>query len=62
MCRAVPCKQCKKTTWAGCGAHIEQVLGHLPAGQRCQCERGKGGGMGPSASHLLDRVRKLLGL
>jgi len=36
MCRAVACKVCGKTTWAGCGAHVEQVLGHLPQDQRCQ--------------------------
>ena len=25
MCRAVTCKQCGKTTWAGCGQHIDAV-------------------------------------
>ena len=38
MCRAVTCKQCKKPTWAGCGAHVEQVLGHIPQSERCQCK------------------------
>jgi hypothetical protein len=37
MCRAVSCKKCHKPTWAGCGAHIEQVLGHVPASERCGC-------------------------
>ena len=37
MCQAVRCRQCGKTTWAGCGAHVEQVLGHLPAEDRCTC-------------------------
>jgi hypothetical protein len=37
MCRAVTCKQCRKPTWAGCGAHIEQVLASVPAAQRCTC-------------------------
>lgn len=36
MCRAVKCKECGKATWAGCGAHVEQVLGHLPPSERCQ--------------------------
>jgi hypothetical protein len=35
MCRQVTCKQCSKATWAGCGAHVEQVLGHLPDDERC---------------------------
>jgi hypothetical protein len=26
MCRRVDCKQCGKPTYAGCGAHVEQVL------------------------------------
>ena len=25
MCRAVRCKTCGKTTWAGCGQHVNQV-------------------------------------
>ena len=36
MCRAVTCKTCKKTTWAGCGQHVEQVMRRVPASERCQ--------------------------
>ncbi len=36
MCRAVKCRICGKTTWAGCGDHVEQVLGSVPHDQRCQ--------------------------
>lgn len=36
MCRRVTCPQCGKPTYAGCGAHIEQVLGDVPRGDRCQ--------------------------
>jgi len=25
MCRAVKCRVCGKTTWAGCGQHIAEV-------------------------------------
>lgn len=32
---AVTCEKCRKPTWAGCGAHVEQVLGHVPTSQRC---------------------------
>ena len=31
------CKKCGKPSWAGCGAHVEQVLGHVPKEQRCRC-------------------------
>lgn len=37
MCRAVQCSKCHKPTWAGCGAHVEQVLGHVPKEARCTC-------------------------
>ncbi len=37
MCRAVECSKCHKPTWAGCGAHVEQVLGHVPKSARCTC-------------------------
>lgn len=35
MCRAVNCKVCGKTTWAGCGQHVDQVLAGVPRAQRC---------------------------
>lgn len=35
MCRAVTCKKCGKTTWAGCGQHVAQVKASVPAGQWC---------------------------
>ena len=37
MCRAVTCKKCGKASWAGCGAHVEQVLGGVPMSDRCSC-------------------------
>ncbi|WP_172669685.1 hypothetical protein [Arsenicicoccus sp. oral taxon 190] len=35
MCRPVTCKTCGKTTWAGCGQHVDQVQRSVPAGQWC---------------------------
>ena len=35
MCRAVSCRQCGKTTWAGCGMHVQQVMAGVPSAQRC---------------------------
>jgi hypothetical protein len=35
MCRAITCRKCGKTTWAGCGQHVRQVLVGVPAAQRC---------------------------
>ena len=35
MCRATTCRTCGKTTWAGCGQHVDQVMRGVPTGQRC---------------------------
>ena len=35
MCRPVPCATCGRTTWAGCGEHIEQALEGVPTTERC---------------------------
>lgn len=70
MCRRVECRKCGRPTFAGCGAHVEQVLGDVPASERCRCaqkrpeerpeerseERPAAGG-----SRLRSRLRALLG-
>ncbi|XPP27958.1 MAG: hypothetical protein ACNYNX_09210 [Leucobacter sp.] len=35
MCRAVSCRICGKTTWAGCGQHVAAVKQGVPASQWC---------------------------
>ena len=35
MCRPTDCKTCGKTTWAGCGQHVDQVRATVPADQWC---------------------------
>lgn len=37
MCRPVECMVCGKTTWAGCGAHVQQVMSLVPPERRCTC-------------------------
>jgi hypothetical protein len=37
MCSPAPCFSCGKTTWAGCGMHVDQVMAHVPATARCTC-------------------------
>lgn len=48
MCRATKCHRCQKTTWAGCGQHVNQVMSKVPRTERCSCDR----------THLRNRVRK----
>ena len=38
MCVRVKCKKCGKATYAGCGAHVEQVLRGVPPADRCACD------------------------
>lgn len=35
MCSPVRCQTCGKTTWAGCGQHVDQVMRNVPKDQRC---------------------------
>jgi hypothetical protein len=35
MCRAVTCRVCDKTTWAGCGEHIQSVKRSVPSSDWC---------------------------
>lgn len=35
MCRAIKCRTCGKTTWAGCGEHVSTVKRSVPAAEWC---------------------------
>lgn len=35
MCRPTKCRTCGKTTWAGCGQHVQAVKASVPSGQWC---------------------------
>ncbi len=35
MCRPATCKTCGKTTWAGCGQHVDQVMAGVAHADRC---------------------------
>ncbi len=37
MCSPATCKKCSKTTWSGCGAHVQQVMARVPKAQQCTC-------------------------
>lgn len=41
MCAPTKCNICGKTTWAGCGNHIETVKSRVPADQWCGHELAK---------------------
>lgn len=41
MCRRVECSKCGRPSYAGCGRHIEQVLGDVRPEDRCRCREEK---------------------
>ena len=64
MCRRIDCRVCGRPTFAGCGAHVEQVLGDVPVEDRCRCRerdaKAQGGraASGDSLSWLTGLFRK----
>jgi len=54
MCQRITCRQCGKPTFAGCGRHVESVLGDVPPAKRCpghadKHEKPPNGGGSPTA-------------
>ena len=39
MCCAATCPSCGKTTWDGCGRHVDDVMRSVPVNQQCRCQR-----------------------
>eukprot|EP00808_Paulinella_micropora_P015154 g24721.t1 len=35
MCKKVDCSNCAKSTWAGCGQHVQTALKDVPEADRC---------------------------
>ena len=50
MCRRIQCNQCGKPSFAGCGMHIEQVLGDVPKVDRCRCHEQTASGKDPNVA------------
>jgi hypothetical protein len=48
MCRRITCSRCGRPSFAGCGAHVEQVLGDVPRAERCQCSAKAQDGAAPA--------------
>ena len=61
MCRRVDCPKCGRPTFAGCGLHVEQVLGNVPPDQRCRCREESATTSAPAAPGLRSRLRSLFG-
>lgn len=57
MCRPVGCSKCGKTTWAGCGAHVDQVMSRVPPEERCTCAKT----MPATSGSVWDAIKNALG-
>lgn len=56
MCRAVKCRECGKTTWAGCGQHVDMVKRGVPAAQWCNGHpKAEGAGSGGFLGRIFGR-------
>lgn len=55
MCRAVTCKKCGKTTWAGCGEHVDQVMRGVAAENRCRGHEGEASAKPSLMSRIFGR-------
>ncbi|SDT19652.1 hypothetical protein [Jiangella sp. DSM 45060] len=49
MCHPALCKTCGRTTWRGCGLHVQQVMAGIPEEERCP-------GHGSERGSLLGRI------
>lgn len=56
MCYPVQCPKCGKTTWGGCGAHVDAVMANVPKDKQCTCDSSAPKAGGKSAfSRLFGR-------
>lgn len=39
MCSPIRCDTCGKTTWTGCGQHVDDVMANVPTAEQCACSR-----------------------
>ncbi len=50
MCSPIRCQKCNKTTWTGCGSHVDEVKARVPDDQWCSCDEGSSSQQGSTRS------------
>lgn len=60
MCQRTACSTCGKPTFAGCGRHVESVLGDVPRDARCKCREPAQPPEGTAANQQSGFLRALL--
>jgi hypothetical protein len=61
MCRRVTCKTCGKPDWAGCGAHVDAVLGDVPKKDRCRCAEDRAAARAAGGGERRGLLQRLFG-
>lgn len=56
MCSRITCETCRKPSYAGCGAHVEQVLGNVPKDERCKCREERAQRKAGGGDTILDKI------
>ncbi|MCK9793653.1 hypothetical protein M1843_07835 [Isoptericola sp. 4D.3] len=57
MCYPVTCQECGRTTWSGCGQHVDDVRAAVPAAQWCPGhDETPAAGAAPSTGGFLARL------
>lgn len=56
MCYPVRCRACGKTTWGGCGLHIESVKRLVPQEQWCDGHADRD--PGPARASFIARIKR----
>jgi hypothetical protein len=55
MCYPVTCTVCGKTTWSGCGAHVDDVMRAVPEDQQCPGHEGEQSSSGGFFGRMFSR-------
>ena len=61
MCRRVECSKCGRPSFAGCGAHVEQVLADVAPNDRCRCRESAKAGENEERTGARSWLRGLFG-
>lgn len=59
MCSKATCRSCGKTTWSGCGKHVEQVMRGVPVDRQCTCGSKPAGAAQPGSGTTAGRLKSL---
>lgn len=57
MCYPATCQRCGKTTWDGCGMHVDDVMSTVSKDQQCDCDSNPSAAAGGQSLHATAAER-----